>query len=103
MNATVLHLPADLDRENVQLPRTYKDAKTSLAQCQKIEECKDWADKAAALASYAMQAGDQSLAEMARRIQGRAYRRCGELLKEIEPGGGVDSQRDHLTAWRYGG
>ena len=45
---------------------------------------KDWADKAEALASYARQSKDDHLRKMADRIQARAVRRCGVLLKEIE-------------------
>lgn len=41
------------------------------------------ADKAAALASYARQAEDDTLLKMAQRIKARAVRREGEL---IEPG-----------------
>jgi len=44
-----------------------------------------WADKAEAMASYARQARDETLRKMADRIQARAIRRCGELLKQIEP------------------
>jgi DUF3102 family protein len=44
------------------------------------------ADKMEALASYARQAHDETLHNYAKRIQGRAVRRTGELLKEIEPG-----------------
>jgi len=32
-----------------------------LANCEAVGECKDWADKAAALASYARQVGDEEL------------------------------------------
>jgi hypothetical protein len=52
--------------------------------CVKIDECKTWADKAEALASYAKQANDRELHLMADRIQARAIRREGELLEEIE-------------------
>jgi hypothetical protein len=69
---------------NAKLPAAYSVAKKALAECEKIDECKDWADKAAALASYAKQSKDESLFKMATRIQARAIRRCGELLKEIE-------------------
>jgi hypothetical protein len=52
-----------------------------------VDECKDWADKALALASYAKQADDDELFTMARRIQGRAVRRVGELLPEFQNAG----------------
>lgn len=67
------------------IPATYETAKNALAQCQAIDECKDWADKAAALASYARQSEDLELEKMAQRIRARAMRRAGELLKQIEP------------------
>ncbi len=68
------------------LPQTYENAKSALAQCASIDECQDWADKAAALASYARQAKDDQLERMSQRIRARAIRRAGELLKQIEPG-----------------
>lgn len=68
------------------LPETYLKARDALEQCTKIDECKDWADKAQALASYAKQAGDRTLHQMADRIKSRAIQRQGELLQEIEPG-----------------
>lgn len=65
------------------LPKTYETAKTALAQCQAIDECKDWADKAAALASYARQSEDLELEKMAQRIRARAMRRAGEIAKQM--------------------
>ena len=73
---------------SARLPQTYESAKVALANCANIDECKDWADKAAALASYARQADDDELMKMATRIRDRAIRRAGELLKQIEPGKG---------------
>jgi len=70
------------------LPTNYAKAKSALAKCTKIDECKDWADKAAALASYAAQAEDDALENLSRRIRARAVRRCGELLRQIEPSKG---------------
>ncbi len=70
------------------LPAKYKAAKTALAECKRIDECKDWVDKSAALASYARQSNDPELEKMALRIRARASRRAGELLKEIEKGSG---------------
>lgn len=55
-----------------------------MANCVSLDECKDWADKAEALASYAKQADDDTLRRQADRIQARAIRRCGELLKQFD-------------------
>jgi hypothetical protein len=71
------------DPSEARLPATYEAARTAIAECERIDECKNWSDKAAALASYARQAKDDSLRVMAVRIQARAERRCGELLKLI--------------------
>lgn len=70
------------------LPASYEQAKTALAACERIDECKTWADKAMALASYAKQADDDTLHRLATRISARAVRRCGELLKEFQSPGG---------------
>jgi len=82
-------LPTLADLSNAKLPMAYETAQKAIAECARIDECKGWADKAAALASYARQAKDDSLRVMAVRIQARAQRRCGELLKQIpaHPGG----------------
>jgi hypothetical protein len=82
------------------LPKTYEAARTALAQCQAIDECKDWADKAAALASYARQSEDVELERMAARIRARAMRRAGEIAKQMmQPHGGDRS----LTQQNDGG
>jgi hypothetical protein len=79
-------LPSNLPSiSRAKLPATYAAAKAALADCTEIDECKSWADKAEALASYAKQADDPSLRKMADRIQARAIRRCGELLRAIAP------------------
>lgn len=79
-------LPATPSIANAQLPERYEAAKQALAECDHIDECKDWADKAAALGSYARQADDDTLHKTAIRIQTRAIRRCGELLKTFQTG-----------------
>jgi hypothetical protein len=66
------------------LPQSYEAAKVALANCTAVDECQDWADKAAALASYARQQDDQTLFHYAKRIQARATRRVGELLKQFD-------------------
>jgi hypothetical protein len=81
MNA-VPSLPAIPDA-TAPLPAVYEAAQKALAECSRVDECKTWSDKARALASYARQANDDSLRVMAVRIQARAERRAGELLKQI--------------------
>jgi|SRR4029453_3692686 hypothetical protein len=72
------------------LPKSYESAKAALATCTRVDECKAWADKAGALASYARQAKDRSLRTMAERIQARAIQRCGQLLQAIQPARGAN-------------
>lgn len=101
-----MNLPAVL---NAPLPATYEAARTALAQCQAIDECKDWADKAAALASYAKQSEDLELEKMAARIRARAMRRAGELLKQVSGRGnnqhtdGADSKLVQANLARQAG
>lgn len=79
-------LPANLPSiAHAKLPAIYEGAKSALMECSRIDECADWADKAEAMASYAKQADDDTLHKMALRIKARAFRRCGELLRAIEP------------------
>lgn len=82
-------LPTSLDVASAKLPAAYEQARIALASCENIDECQTWADKAAALASYAKMADDDTLMKMATRIRDRAIRRAGELLKQIEPGQGA--------------
>jgi hypothetical protein len=81
---------ATIDTNTARLPSSYHAAKGALRACVSVDECKDWADKASALASYAKQAGDTQLEDMAKRIRARAMRRAGELLKQI------DGRGDHM-------
>ena len=91
------------------LPVKYEHARAALAECQSVDECSTWAKKAAALASYARQADDDSLEKMAQRIRARAIRRCGELLKDIPAksgdrrGGGTPAVSERAQAARAAG
>jgi hypothetical protein len=88
--STAITLPDNLPNvASARLPELYSGAREALSKCERIDECKDWADKAEAMASYAKQAKDDSLRVACDRIQARAIRRCGELLKQIpkESGG----------------
>ena len=71
------------DIDAARLPHVYLHAREALSSCSRIDECQDWADKAEALASYAKQSHDDTLHKLADRIQARAIRRAGELLKQI--------------------
>ncbi|WIY24242.1 hypothetical protein [Parasedimentitalea psychrophila] len=75
------------------LPAVYEQAKAALTQCETIDECKDWSDRAAALASYAKQANDETLEKKARLIRNRAIRRMGQVLEQIEPATGAHLKR----------
>lgn len=85
------------DVSTARLPATYEAAKHALSECSRIDECQEWANKAEAMASYARQAKDETLRKMADRIQARAIRRCGELLKQIP-----DARGDHWESKRDG-
>ena len=85
-------------RDDAKLPQSYEGAKQALAECERVDECKDWTDKSMALAAYAKQAGDETLLNHARRIQCLSNRRMGELLINIEPGtGGQPFQKQNPT------
>lgn len=79
--------PADLVAEGrvdeAPLPVRYERARTEIAAAASLDECAQWTSKAAALASYARQAKDDSLLAAAMRIKARAIRRSGELLRQI--------------------
>jgi hypothetical protein len=77
-------LPTNADIARARFPATYEQAKTALASCDNVDECLDWANKAEALAAYAKMADDDTLRTLADRIQARAIRRMGELLKEFD-------------------
>ena len=71
------------------LPMAYSRARRALSECARLDECKTWSDKAAALAVYAKQAKDEQLTNDAKRIRARAVDRMGELLNEIPPASGM--------------
>lgn len=85
-----MNVLAPISVAHARIPQTYANAKSALYTCVSIDECQSWADKAAALASYAKQAEDEELMKMAIRIRDRAIRRAGELLKQIPPARGAN-------------
>jgi hypothetical protein len=76
-----------IDVAHARLPATYEEAKNALAECERLDECRDWANKAEAIAAYAAMSKDDTLRTLADRIQARAVRRMGELLKKFDAKG----------------
>jgi len=72
---------------DARLPAVYERAKSALMECYRVDECRDWADKWIALASYGRQADDETLFKTAVKIKARAIRRAGELLREFDARG----------------
>jgi hypothetical protein len=85
-----VHAPVEIVAlvKSALLPESYEAAKRALAECERLDECGGWADKAAAIASYARQADNWELEAYAQRIRLRAVRRMGELLKTYDARGG---------------
>ena len=76
------------------MPEAYNRAVIALQECNQIDECKEWSDKMSALASYWKQANDETMWKLAKRIQARAYRRAGELLKQFDNRGRPSENND---------
>lgn len=83
-------MTTDITVPDARLPLNYEAAARALQECSRLDECQEWAVKAEAMASYARQAKDETLRKYADRIQARAIRRCGELLKQIPAAHGAN-------------
>lgn len=91
MTSEKMKLPMAVENRlpNARMPLNYEVAKNAIRKCLRIDECKEWADKIAALAAYAKQIKDDELLKNAKRIRVRAQVRMGELLLEYPaPHGG---------------
>jgi hypothetical protein len=64
---------------NAKLPVVYDKARAALARLDRVDECKDWADKAEAMASYARQSKDESLFKMAHALV--IFQKTGRIRK----------------------
>ena len=82
-NEVTLRAPTPEEIAQARLPARYEAARTAIAECVDLEELKALSDRQSALASYAKLAQDTTLHNLALRIQQRAQRRLGELLKQI--------------------
>lgn len=68
-----------------EFPVNYQRAVEAIRECNRVDECKEWASRSAAIASYFKQANDREMIKIAKRIRCRAVRRLGELLREASP------------------
>jgi hypothetical protein len=65
------------------LDHRYERMVAAIAECHSIDECKETANRAEALAAYALQIHDDRSLKQYLEIKIRAWRRIGELLCEI--------------------
>ena len=70
----------------------YENAKTALAEYTKVDDIKDFRDKAVAVQAYAKQANDYDLERDASIARVRAERRAGELLRDMDKAKGGNPQ-----------
>lgn len=75
--AKIIHEPA--------LPVQYESACRALAECRTIDEAKYFDSKADALAAWAKIYNNDRAAVEAKRLKLHAYRRMGEIARELQP------------------
>lgn len=69
------------------IPVVYEEALMALAACREIDEAKTWNNAADALAAWAKIYHSDRAAREAKLLRLHAYRRMGELARELRPGG----------------
>jgi hypothetical protein len=84
MNAQQLPITKQ-QAQAAQVPVLYEQACRSLAECISIDEAVYWGNKADALAAWAKIYKSDEAAVEARRLKLHAYRRMGEIARELRP------------------
>jgi hypothetical protein len=97
VSEVVLRRPTPEEISQAKLPAQYEAMKHAITECTSIDECKEWADKAAALAGYFRMAGDETAFHKLRALQQWALRKAGEILKQIPSDKGGDRRSDQST------
>ncbi|HEX5957548.1 MAG TPA: hypothetical protein VFY92_02690, partial [Hyphomicrobiaceae bacterium] len=85
-------------------PALYQRMREAIAACHDVDECKDVADRALAMATYYEQANDQESIRKVHEIKLRAWRRIGELLlndPKVKAAMGADA-RYRVACERFG-
>jgi hypothetical protein len=86
----ILRKPTPEEIDQAKLPAQYEAARAAIVACKSIDECKEWADKSAALAGYYRLARDETAVQEMRALQSWALRRAGELLQQIPSAQGAN-------------
>jgi hypothetical protein len=85
----------------VRMPVIYEDAVRDLIACQTLDEAQYFADKAEALAAWArIHKSDQAGVE-AKRLKLYAWKRIGELARELRPGGPASTRHPNAKLTGY--
>lgn len=66
----------------VALPENYQAMAMAIKQCESVDECIEWTNRAEAIAAYFRMAKDKEPMHAAARLRIRAVRRLGELLNQ---------------------
>jgi hypothetical protein len=85
--------------DKARFPALYQAARKALQECARLDEVKEQANKWDALAMYAKQSQNKDLLDLARRIQLRAERRIGEILKTIPDQAGAGRAAHGPSRW----
>lgn len=71
---------------SAKVPVLYQEAVRALAECQTIDDAKYWSDKSDALAAWAKIYRDDKAGLEAKRLKLHAFRRMGQIARELQPG-----------------
>lgn len=85
--------------ENPKVPQLYEKMQTAIVNCWAVDDCKQLVDQASAIAAYYKQIKDDRAVSQFLEIKLRAWRRIGEIVKQIDASG-CDTQAAHCRKIR---
>ena len=83
MTGTALQISAGNTQTN-QFPARYQAMVAAIAECHRVDECKELADRATAMAAYYKQIRDDTSMRQYHEVRLRSWRRLGELFAQID-------------------